>query len=324
MCMIRVIGVAVLLGMTAQQSVADLVSGGDIVVGAGERQESVVSLLGDIEVYGTVDGDAVSIFGDVTLAPDAWVEGDMVSVFGDATVGLGGNVQGDLVSVFGDVSLAPGATITGDVVTVFGTLDRAPGSAIGGEYRREGPFENNDWGQSGRNRSPRIWNLLTFGPFGLFGAFGMFMSLLFSLLKLVLALAVAVVIVTLFPNHVARMGSWTGAAFLKNFLIGFAVAVLTPILVLAMIVTILGIPLVPLYLAGLFLMYLYGSVGVACWVGRLLPKQEHRTVMRNTVLGVLVIALLKMIPIVGIVVSLVVALTALGTPILTRFGTRTP
>jgi len=76
----------------------DIVSFSDIVI---ERDESirgdVVSIGGDITVYGEVNGDVVAVFGDVYLE-DCYVRGDVAAPFGEVIKDEYSVVNGDLVT----------------------------------------------------------------------------------------------------------------------------------------------------------------------------------------------------------------------------------
>lgn len=69
---------------------------GGLIVPAGAHTEDIVLLRGPVDVYGTVDGDAMTLSGDVVVHP-------------------GGRVVGDALSAFGKVRVLPGATVTGTV-----------------------------------------------------------------------------------------------------------------------------------------------------------------------------------------------------------------
>ncbi len=57
---------------------------GNLIIDNGELIEGdAIAVLGDVEVYGKVKGDVVSVFGDVFLDSTAIVGGDVISVTGD-------------------------------------------------------------------------------------------------------------------------------------------------------------------------------------------------------------------------------------------------
>ncbi|HEU4566234.1 MAG TPA: hypothetical protein VFS05_16345, partial [Gemmatimonadaceae bacterium] len=72
---------------------------GPRTVAAGERVAgSAVTVRGDLDVFGRIDGDAVAIFGDVIVHPGAVVTGDAVAVLGTVRR-EGGTVGGEVVSL---------------------------------------------------------------------------------------------------------------------------------------------------------------------------------------------------------------------------------
>lgn len=58
----------------------------------------VVSIIGDIEVYGEVNRDIVTLFGDVFVGPDAVARGDVVSLLGEVDVSRHASVYGEVYS----------------------------------------------------------------------------------------------------------------------------------------------------------------------------------------------------------------------------------
>lgn len=58
----------------------------------------VFSVTGDIEIYGEVNKDIVSLFGDVFVGPDAVVRGDVVSLTGRVDVAKDASVYGEVYS----------------------------------------------------------------------------------------------------------------------------------------------------------------------------------------------------------------------------------
>lgn len=92
--------------------------GGGITVEAGESVESAVSFGGPITVVGTVDGDVVSMGGNITVQSTGHVRGDAVAVGGRVKVEDGGRVDGEVKSA------GPGAIAAG--IAAGGSGDRGP------------------------------------------------------------------------------------------------------------------------------------------------------------------------------------------------------
>ncbi|MEE9554359.1 MAG: BamA/TamA family outer membrane protein [candidate division Zixibacteria bacterium] len=78
----------------------DVVKFGDLIIEEDERVNGdVVSIGGDVSIYGEVMGDVVALFGDVFLMEDSYVAGDAVSPLGSVHRDDGAVVGGDAVSV---------------------------------------------------------------------------------------------------------------------------------------------------------------------------------------------------------------------------------
>ncbi len=58
----------------------------------------VFSVTGDIEVYGEVNKDIVSLFGDIYVGPDAVIRGDVASVSGRVDVARDASIYGEIFS----------------------------------------------------------------------------------------------------------------------------------------------------------------------------------------------------------------------------------
>lgn len=76
-------------------------------------------------------------FGPQTVAPGQHVADDIVAVHGNLDVE--GTVDGDAVAILGDVILHPGSTVSGDVVAIGGHV-RNDGGVVGGEMRSVSAF----------------------------------------------------------------------------------------------------------------------------------------------------------------------------------------
>ena len=59
---------------------------------------SVFSVTGNIEIYGEVNQDVITLFGDVFVSPDAVVRGDIVSITGRCDVARDASVYGEVYS----------------------------------------------------------------------------------------------------------------------------------------------------------------------------------------------------------------------------------
>ncbi|HBC46835.1 MAG TPA: hypothetical protein DCZ43_07300, partial [candidate division Zixibacteria bacterium] len=81
-------------------------------------------------VYNDSSGDMVK-FGDIFIDSTVAVNGDVVSISGDITIF--GKVTGDVVCVFGNINLKNGADIYGDVAAPMGHVIREPNVTLRGK-----------------------------------------------------------------------------------------------------------------------------------------------------------------------------------------------
>jgi hypothetical protein len=138
----RVTSLLVIVFILATAAVPVL--GGGIRVATKSRDQ--VSILEDTEITGQVDGNIISVLGDISVDVDengnGKVNGHVIAVFGEISVNS--RVSGHVVNIFGKTVLKESAVIEGDVITM-GSLDKYPGSSIlGREVRMLGEAMNID------------------------------------------------------------------------------------------------------------------------------------------------------------------------------------
>ena len=132
-----------------------VVIGGDYNLPAGRRAEDVVVIAGSAIVEGDVDGDAVAVMGDITLAATARVDGDFVVVMGSATIEPGAVVERDLVVVMGGLDAPADFQAGGEQVVVAGGFGPAGGFGAITPWFREGLL----WGRPFVPSLPWMWML---------------------------------------------------------------------------------------------------------------------------------------------------------------------
>ena len=81
------------------QSGARVRVGGDVRVEEGERVKDVVAVFGRVDVNGTVEGNAVAVFGDVVVGPRGSVRGDVAAIGGRVIGAEGASLYGNLTQV---------------------------------------------------------------------------------------------------------------------------------------------------------------------------------------------------------------------------------
>ncbi len=290
----------VIVGLPGTSS-AEVNIGGDIVVQKNQTVESAVSVGGTVRVFGTVSDAAVSVGGKVIVEPGGRIEGDAISVGGGIAVRDSAAIGGDAISVGGSLVLAPSGTVCGEKVrAAFPSFRRPPVSDAIHSFARS----------------------VFMGP--LFGFEGMVVAkVLFVLfmLKILIWLSTASLLYLFFQERADRMAAVVGSRFGTCFFTGFLTLFLIPIAVILLIMCLIGLPLIPFVLAFVFIMNIFGAMGVALWAGRLFPRADTRTGMLNIVLGILAAALLMLIPFAGFFIWTALAMLSIGVVVVTRFGT---
>jgi hypothetical protein len=251
------------------------------------------------------DEDRVSIFsGNIEIKDGERLDGDAVAIGG--SVRVDGEVRGDVVSVGGRVTLGPRASVGSNVVVVGGTLERDPQARIDGRVQQIG-IGSFDWSAvRWRDMNP-AW--LWWGSM-----MGSAVALMGTLVRVAVMCLLAALVILFGQKHIERAGDYVFAEPLKAGAIGFLAQVLfVPVLVLlvlALVVTIIGIPLlllVPFLILVLMLAGFVGftavaqRVGIACatrfgWA----TADPYRTTLTGIVAVMLPLLLARLINLAGL------------------------
>ncbi|MEP6886372.1 MAG: polymer-forming cytoskeletal protein, partial [Gammaproteobacteria bacterium] len=287
---------------------SDLVNlGHDSNLPRGEKAESVVSIFGSSTSDGEA-GEVVSIFGDTRVTGD--VSDGTVSVLGNTTVD--GKVDGDVVAVLGNMELGPHAEIDGNVVVVGGNLQRDPAAIIHGDVQH---VFAGDFGSMGWLRSWVRHCLLYGRPLALAPGLGWAWNLALACLALYAFLAL------LFREGLTRCVQTFEAQPGQSVLAALIAMLLTPVLVVLLFVTVVGIPAVPFVLIALFCASLFGKAVMLAWLGRRVTGNRGEGTMSHPVVAVLIggvlVLVLYLVPVVGFLVYKLLGVLGLGAVVYT-------
>lgn len=268
--------------------------------------------------------DIVRVGKSLTVEEDEEVRGDVVVIA--ASAHIKGHITGDVVVTGGSLDLGPTARIDGDMVCVGGRVSRDPGAVIAGEITEVLPGVSMDWIPDGMNwdRSPVVR-----GP----------MNSLFALLAWA---AVVVLALLLFRSRVevmaAALPAYPGRAAIYG-IVGFALvpaAVIIELVAAGLVsallaITIIGALAIPAVLAAAVLIivgiggvFLLGCIAVLLSLGKAVLTQFGRESAHGlwaALVGLLLIALVSLIPVVGRLVLVTVAVFGFGVAIMTAAGT---
>jgi cytoskeletal protein CcmA (bactofilin family) len=285
-----------------------LAAGGDVTV-RGRVMDDVRVAGGLVAVRADVGGDVTAVGGTVSVAPQAriagraWLAGGEVDVQGRVarsvraagrTVRIGGEIDGDVILAATDVEILPTARVRGALVYRSPQEARvAPGAQIAGRIRHEPA----DWPAPGR--AIRVIGLV------------MAVAILGGLAVAGIALAL------LLPGLAASSAQAISSAPWTSLAVGFAVLVATPAAVAVLVATLLGAPLgvalAAIYVVTLIVGLLVGVTWVGAPVTRLFRHDPSPgRVMLSVLIGLVVMAALQVIPVVGAVILMLLMILGIG------------
>ncbi|RQG94642.1 bactofilin family protein [Natrarchaeobius chitinivorans] len=294
--------------------------GGTVVVEEGETIDELEAFAGTVVVEGTVTGDVSAVGGDVRIDGD--VGGDLEAVGGSATVA--GNVDGDLEAATGTLSIEEDGTVGGDLsagagtVVIDGTVDgnAAVGAetirlgddaAIAGDLRYGGTLEGNTDAVAGEIRQETTWG------WGDETGFETVFSWLFSAYVLALNLVLGAALLLVFPRFSGGVADHVANDPLRTGLVGLGALVGVPVLLVAIAVTIVGLPISFVggfaFALAIWIAIVYGRFAVAAWVLSLVDVHNRWVAL---VVGLVAGALVVQIPYFGSLINLLVLLLGLG------------
>lgn len=317
----------------------DKVRPGDYVVEKGTTFEGDLAAKGAVTVKGVVTGDcsafggplvvegecrgeAASFGGPVSIA--GRIGGDLASYGGP--IEISGSVGGETSSFGGDLTLRSSATVAGGVSVYGGVLKQESGAKVGGEVHN---YNSKFIGSVvpgialAAMRSDRSAEHHG-APKALISGF------LVALCLLPFALAL------FFPVHVEAVAAAATADFWRSLGIGLVILMAVAPASLALTISVIGIPFIPVAFAALAAAFIMGTGAFFLMMTRRacvnLGKPEPSTIKAVGIAGAATASISivgGLLPVVGGVLSLALFLTlccgmtlGLGAAWLTRLGTR--
>jgi uncharacterized RDD family membrane protein YckC/cytoskeletal protein CcmA (bactofilin family) len=281
--------------------------GRDSTLTSGEKADSVVSIFGSAISDGEA-GDIVSILGETRVTGE--VKDNAVAILGNMYID--GKVDGDSVAVLGNVELGPHAQINGDLVAVGGSLHRDPAAIVRGDVQNVfgGNFAGVGWLRAWVQHCLFYARPLAFAP-GLHWAWEL--AFAFLALYVVFALMFREGLSLCVQTFESRPGETVLAALIT--------ALLTPVLVVLLCVTVIGVAAVPFVVIGLFCAGLFGKAVILAWIGwritgrqRVGPKSHPAVAV---LIGGAVVLFLYVIPVVGFLAYKLLGYLGLGAVVYT-------
>jgi hypothetical protein len=286
--------------LTAAFSVRDgnsgtFTMGEELRVKEGEEVNGDAAVIfGDAIIDGVVDGEFAVIFGDADVS--GTIDGNLAVIFGDATID--GRVEGNVAAIFGDIIAGNNAVIGGNAAAVAGQVKKSTGSIIQGEIASvHGPFR--------ADRADLV-------P----------LMAISSIIGLVVFFGLSALLLVLIPDRMNFMVESAPTKIWRRFGIGIAAYLMFIPAIIALAITIIGMLLIPIFIAGFFLTAFIGMAALKLTIGRRITgKLEGRGAPYIYLLvGSILVFVLPFIPVLGWLAYIFAASVGLGLVLDTRLG----
>jgi len=271
--------------------------------GSARLAAQTVTFGGRVQRTMSALGQTVAFSGASRVGGDAVVAGQNLTLNGsvgrDALLGatfatLNGTVGRDVQTSVTQLTLGRGARITGDLIyTSPQLLTRATGSAVGGTITR---FKATEHVQTA---VPDVGAVFRRG----------FAVTLLSLLSMLLT---AVVLVLIFPQIIHRATEVAVREPLRTFVVGLIASIVVPVVLVALTITVVGIPLAILGGVAWLLACLLALPLAAYYTGSLILSKSTDSAVWIMLGGSAVLLVLMLIPLVNVLVWLVSMWFGLG------------
>lgn len=310
----------------SSNTTGDLYAAGGTITIEGDVEEDLVVGGGNITVNGRVGGDVRIGGGNVVINNE--VGGDVLIGGGNVRLSDQASVGGDLVAGAGTLELhapvAGDARIGGGVITIASrisggvwirsneSLTFARGAEVGNvSYKGARAAVVQD----GANVGDIDFKELSRGHRAKQGLAGI--ATLGFVLQLLTFILAGLVLLWIFPKRISALAHGIIARPGMNLLIGLLTVIVTPILAFILLLTGIGWVLSLIILALYFLILIKAAVMTTIFVGswvvqKLTKKPEMRVDWQAVVIGVIIVAIVALIPVVGWIAVFVAWLMSVG------------
>lgn len=268
----------------------------------------------------TLNGDLVVFGGNVILETSSTVNGDTVVMGGNVT--SNGTINGNLVALGGLVELLEEARVNGDLTVLGSSFEQAPGAYISGNIITE-------------NNIPFDFTLPdNIGLFeGDFPAFQFrelpFVSASWFFFQVLIWTGLAILIGLFIQDQAPVVNRAAFGQPIMTFVVGMGIAFIAPLVLIALILTILLSPVSLLGIFALLAAWIVGLVSLSIEIGKKLAQALDQNWPAPIMAGVgmFILSLLfngfqHIVPCVGFIPKFILGLWVTGAVVLTRFGTR--
>ena len=268
----------------------------------------------------TLNGDLVVFGGNVILETSSTVNGDTVVMGGNVT--SNGTINGNLVALGGIVELQEEARVIGNLTVLGSSFEQASGAYVSGTIVTEEnvPFDFN---------LPSGIGLFE-GDFPNFQFRELpFVSASWFFFQILIWTGLAILIALFIQNQAPVINRAAFGQPVMSTVVGLGIAFIAPLVLIALILTILLSPVSLLGILALLATWVVGLVSLSIEIGRKLADaldQNWATPILAGV-GMFILSLLfngfqHIVPCVGFLPKFILGLWVTGAVVLTRFGTK--
>jgi uncharacterized RDD family membrane protein YckC len=269
--------------------------GADVDLAAGEKADQVVAIAGNAVSAGEVSDSVVAVMGNTRVTGP--VGNAVVTVLGSSYVNS--TINRDVVTVLGNLELGPDAVVNGDVVTVGGSIKRDPNAVVNQLKSIAPQFAGVgvDWAKTWFSECVLKGRLLAYDNHVMWAWWVALISLLFYVLTAALV-----------PDTVKYCVATLEQSPGKSLVAALLSIPLTPFAFLFLVITVVGILLIPVLGMALMSAAWFGKLVMLAWIGKRLLLNRLTTAgnvarcAAEVLVGGLIVTLLYSVPIMGMLV----------------------
>lgn len=197
-------------------------------------------------------------------------------------------IQQELVLIGATVQLEPGARIEGDFTEVATPLNEASWDLLMDKLRQS------EWGS--------WWS----------SAWGTFSKIILKIVALMLVAIVGYILAPIYLDKIMHFLVQSGG---KSLVWGILSALVVVPLTVLLLISLIGIPLLPLQFSLLFLFFLFGQIQVAHWMSQKLLQNwspAGKGIYPKILLGLILLEALSFVPLLGVTIKWLLLLMGFG------------
>jgi hypothetical protein len=266
----------------------------------------IVLLSGTALAQNDINSEGIDIvrFGGNVIVGKEQVVQDAIAFGGSVTVLQEGRVTGDAVAFGGNVVLEERARVDGDAVAFGGAVIQAEGATIGGDIVTG---LRNDRGGMEFLRRWGIFSILVIG-------------FVFYAFVVVALAALGILLLLLIPNFLQSIVAVINRYAAKSALWGLGSIVAVIFLSALLAGSLIGSLLIPIINLAILIGGVLGAISTSLLIGRKILTASTRHPIQQFLIGLLLLALIGWIPIVGGLLFFAVTIFGCGAILLWKFG----